>query len=48
MMDSKHELSVTQLGPRHISGATNYYLPIYSYDPQNKSDHVGQVSLHFI
>jgi len=39
-LDSSHELSMTQLGPQNIGGATNYYLPIYNY---NSTDKLGQI-----
>lgn len=42
-IDREHNLSLTQHGPDDVSGATNYYLPIYSYDPQNKTNDIGQI-----
>eukprot|EP00026_Physarum_polycephalum_P007086 Phypoly_transcript_07140.p1 GENE.Phypoly_transcript_07140~~Phypoly_transcript_07140.p1 ORF type:complete len:451 (+),score=36.16 Phypoly_transcript_07140:269-1621(+) len=42
-LDRAHDLSLTQHSPQDISGATNYYLPIYSYDPQNRSTNIGQI-----
>lgn len=38
-LDMSEELSMTQLGPSNIAGASNYYLPIYSYN----STEIGQV-----
>lgn len=38
-LESTEELSLTQHGPNDISGATNYYLPIYKYN----STEIGHV-----
>jgi len=39
-LDNTEELSLTQHGPSDISGATNYYLPVYKY---NSTEEIGQV-----
>lgn len=36
LMDSKNDLSMTQVGPEDIDGTSNYFHPIYDKDGKKK------------
>lgn len=36
LMDSKNDLSLTEVGPENIDGTTNYFHPVYDKDGKKK------------